>query len=499
MGILTRYLIRAHAGPFFFALSALTGLLFLNAVAQRIQDFAGKGLGWDVIADFLLLSLPHTVALTLPMAVLVSVLYAFSDLAANNEITAMKAGGIAPQRLLVPLLGMGTIIGLLMFSFNDRVLPEANHRLKNLIIDINRKSPTFTLREQVPNRLPSMDGSEQVFLQAARIDNVANSLHDVVIMDGNDPLHTRWTVADSGTMHFNEGRTDLYLVLFDGIVYDVSEDPPGGFRQLQFGKYILPVRGIGNQMEHQFSDTRSDREMSIAMLSDYARDRAQEADSFRAVGDKLARDAVRFALGYPVDSSSVFLPGDLAPASADLNALAPGLGPVIPSVPQPHAGALDDHVTRRVANEARTAQVNVFALERTVAMYEVEIHKKYSLAVACLVFVLVGIPLAVRFPRGGLGMVIAVSTSIFAVYWVGLIGGENLADQGLAPPSLGMWFPNVFFGALGVLLISRMGRESASNRGGGLDELLFTLRQGVTAPFRRRRAASTTRQGGLPA
>jgi lipopolysaccharide export system permease protein len=152
-----------------------------------------------------------------------------------------------------------------------------------------------------------------------------------------------------------------------------------------------------------------------------------------------------------------------------------------------------------VATEARTAQTNVFALDRTVAMYRVEIHKKYSLAVACVVFVLVGIPLAVRFPRGGLGMVIAVSTSIFAVYWVGLIGGENLADQGLAPPSLGMWFPNVVFAVLGVLLISRMGHESASNRGGGLDELLFTLRQGISAPFRRRRSAPSASTGRLPA
>jgi lipopolysaccharide export system permease protein len=498
MGILTRYLIRAHAGPFLFALSALTGLLFLNSVAQKIQDFAGKGLGWDVILEFLRLTLPHTIALTLPMAVLVAVLYAFSDLAANNEITAMKAGGIAPQRLLVPLLVMGTLIGLFMFSFNDRVLPEANHQLKNLIIDINRKSPTFTLREQIPNRIASMEGGEQVFLQAARIDNVSNSLHDVVIMDGNDPLHTRWTVADSATMHFNAGRTDLYLELFDGIVYDVSEDPPGGFRQSQFGRQVFPVRGIGNEMERQFSDTRSDREMPIAMLSEYARDRAQDADSFRTANLALSRDAVRFALGYAVDSSNVFLPGDLLPPSMGMYGQTPGFPPGM-ELPQSVPGLQEDHVLRRVATEARTAQTNVFALDRTVAMYRVEIHKKYSLAVACVVFVLVGIPLAVRFPRGGLGMVIAVSTSIFAVYWVGLIGGENLADQGLAPPSLGMWFPNVVFAVLGVLLISRMGHESASNRGGGLDELLFTLRQGISAPFRRRRSAPSASTGRLPA
>src|SRR5690606_16735584 len=109
LSILTRYVIRAHIGPFLFALTAITGLLFLNAVAQRLEDLTGKGLGWGTIAEFMMLSLPHTVALTLPMATLVAVLYAFSELAAHNEFTAMKAGGVSPQRLMVPLLGVGII------------------------------------------------------------------------------------------------------------------------------------------------------------------------------------------------------------------------------------------------------------------------------------------------------------------------------------------------------------------------------------------------------
>ena len=70
MSILIRYLIRAHVGPFLFALSALTGLLFVNAIAQRLQDLMGKGLTRDVVLEFMYLSVPHTVALTLPMAVL---------------------------------------------------------------------------------------------------------------------------------------------------------------------------------------------------------------------------------------------------------------------------------------------------------------------------------------------------------------------------------------------------------------------------------------------
>ena len=79
MGVLTRYLIRVHMGPFLFALSGITALIFLNSLSQRVGDLVGKGLPWTVIVEFLVLSLPHVIALALPMAVLVAVLYAFND------------------------------------------------------------------------------------------------------------------------------------------------------------------------------------------------------------------------------------------------------------------------------------------------------------------------------------------------------------------------------------------------------------------------------------
>ena len=79
-GVLARYLIRVHIGPFLFALSAITGLIVVNSVAQRVDALVGKGLPWSVLGEFVLLSLPHTIALSLPMSVLVAVLYAFSQL-----------------------------------------------------------------------------------------------------------------------------------------------------------------------------------------------------------------------------------------------------------------------------------------------------------------------------------------------------------------------------------------------------------------------------------
>lgn len=465
MRILTRHLVRAHIGPFLFALTALTGLLFLNAVAQRMADLAGKGLGWEVITEFLLLSLPHTIALTLPMAVLVAVLHAFTEMTAANEITAIKAGGIPPRRILLPMLVAGTVMGGVMLFFNDRVLPEANHRLKNLLLDINRKSPTFVLREQVVNRVQAGEAGRTYFISANEIDNAASRLEGVKIIDATDLTRRRTTYADSGFMAFNESRTDLYLTLYDGVLLELDPDRPGGFQTVFFDEQIVPLRGVGNEMDRDSRVTdRGDREMTIGMLAESARSKAAEADSVRMQSRERTIQVVREGLGLPVDTAAATTAGASGrdgPARFASQSAEPGRDPL----------------TRRAQLSATTNLARLRAHEQDRNRYEVEIHKKYTLAFACIVFVLLGIPLAIRFPRGGLGLVIAASSFIFAVYWVGLIAGEDIADKGIAPPAVTMWTPNLIFTALGLWMVARMGREAATMRGGGWDDLWWTVKR----------------------
>ena len=464
MGILTRYVIRTHVGPFLFAFTTITGLLFLNAVAQRLEDLTGKGLDWTVIASFMVLSLPHTVALTLPMATLVAVLYAFSELTAHNEFTAMKAGGVRPQRLLLPLLGVGFILAQLMFIFNDQVLPEANHRLKDLLVDLGRKSPTFELREQVVNQIQTSDDLNPVFLTASRIDNVRNQLEQVVIYDSETSGAHRTTYADSGSMAFNPERTDLFLTLHEGVVLETDPGRPGAFRQLYFTKQVVPLRGVGNELERRAAGgDRGDREMTTGMLQNRVDERRSELEDVKLQGQSQARDAVRQALGRTDRPNTIPLPQTMVDAED------PRL----------------DRVIEQAASNARTATFRARAIEASISRYEVEIHKKYALSFACVVFVLLGAPLAVLFPRGGLGLVIAASSGIFAISWAGLIGGETLAERGIASPAVAMWTPNVIFLLMGLWLAGRMGQEAATMRGGGWDNLLWGMRARVERGMRR--------------
>jgi LPS export ABC transporter permease LptG/LPS export ABC transporter permease LptF len=91
----------------------------------------------------------------------------------------------------------------------------------------------------------------------------------------------------------------------------------------------------------------------------------------------------------------------------------------------------------------------------------VEIHKKFSIPIACLVFAVLGIPLAESSRRGGKGSGFAISLAIIVVYYILLSGGETWAEEGKIRPALAMWMPNLVLLVLGLAAIVRSRRERA--------------------------------------
>lgn len=475
MTILTRYLLRAHMGPFLFAFTALTGLLLVNAVAERLEGLVGKGLPVEIILEAVVLMLPHTIALTLPMALLTTVLYTFSELATHNEIVAMSGAGVQPRRLFLPVLLFGLFIGAVTFLFNDRILPEANHKLKNLRSSIQQKSPTFQLNEGVVNLIEARDGVGPYFLIVDAIDPVTSELTKVVIHDMSQQGIRRTTYAARGQMKLNASFTDLHLRLFEGYTYEVKSREEEGFARTTFAEQLYVMRGVGDLFEDASTDTRSDREMSIAMLFDSRGRRFSEMEGIREESLATAARAVDRALGRGEVSDSAraatprFRPGGV-----------PG-GPVLPR----------DEVSQSVASTARAEMGRYSTSYRFANQAGVEINKKLVISTSCIIFVLIGVPIGIRFPRGGVNMVIVVSSIVIGVYQIGLTNGEDWADRGLANPFWSMWTPSLIFLVLGIFLVSRMGRWTAAVRGSGWREIwlgtrrlvgLIPLRPGRRAP-----------------
>jgi lipopolysaccharide export system permease protein len=505
--ILTKYILREHFAPLMFALSALTSLLLLNYIAKQFGQLVGKGLPWHVIAEFMLLSVPFTVAMTLPMAVLVSTLHAFSRMASENEITAFKASGIALQRLMVPVILAASVLTISMVWFNDRVLPAANHRLTTLTNDIARKKPTFALKEQVINEI----SPGRLFLRTARLFVGTNKMRDVAIYDLSDPL-TRTTIrADSGLLELSANQEDLLLTLYHGSWTVLKPEDPTRLQRVFFHTDFLKVRNVGNtlQIDTVGGGEKSDREMTVCELQRrvarliHARDSVyllmKSVDSnvaktvrVRGVSSGLGNLYCRRFSGLSVvKTASALEVGRQPQQPAQQPAQQPTQQPQQQSrkqpPPPPPLGRVLTPITEMPtmnlgmrAVQAEQLKLQVGLSQNTIDGDQVEIEKKFAIAAACVIFVLLGAPVALRFPRGGVGLTIGVSLGVFGLYYVGLVAGEALARANLVSPFWAMWSTNLLLLAVGIFLTARLGREGSTSRGSETSELFLRMRDWFT-------------------
>src|SRR5713226_5679827 len=328
---ISRYLLRQHGAPLGFALAALTSLMLIQQIAKQLSSLLGKGLPTGVIIEVFVLSVPFIVAVTLPMAVLVAVLHVFTRLAADNEITAMQAGGVSVGRLITPVLGGAAGVALLSFLWNDQLLPRTNHQLRILQVDIQRKKPSLALKEQVINEVVS----GQFFLRAARIDGSSNRLKDVTIYDLADAERRRIISADHGRMAYTSGGRDLYLLLEDGAIEEVSRTDPTQFTRTFFNTNRLRVAGVANSFETTGTDTyKGDRGGGPARCSAGGRrraprDRERSAPAGGPRGARAGGDARRG--GHR--SCGPVLPGAAAARRVARAARGSGAGPADPAKP----------------------------------------------------------------------------------------------------------------------------------------------------------------------
>lgn len=524
MKIIDRYILKEHTGPLVFALTTLTSLLLLNYIAKRFGQLVGKGLPWSVIGEFFMLSLPFTVAMTLPMAVLVATLYAFSRLSSENEVTAFKASGVSMRRLMAPVVLASVVLSFGMLLFNDQALPWANHRLSLLQSDIARKKPSIAFDEQIINEvLPG-----RIYLRFSRMEG--ETMRDVVIYNLSAPEKRQTIYADSGRMVLTEDQRDMQLTLYDGYIQEVSRADPLALQRLYFIENRATVRGVGNTLERSAEGgVRSDREMTVCeMQAERTKAAAQYARAYRRlerlaeagrkVGDTIqvprrritgggglgdaycaAQRAVLARLQPEAPADSVATATPAPPSDSTIPGADAARRIAVPVLPEerragPRPATADTAAEPPVTiapsaggleGQSEAARLEAERQRQLFNSYDVEIHKKFALAAAIVVFVLLGPPIALRFPRGGVGLVIGVSLGVFALYYVCLIAGETVADKGYVPAPVAMWTANFAFTAAAVVLLARIGREASTGRGGDWGELKEAARQRAAALLRR--------------
>lgn len=640
MRLITRHILRALAAPFFWGIVALTGLLLLNQISDLINQFGGKGLSADVMIEAVVLALPALLTLTIPMAVLVSTLYAYSQLAADQEMVAMYANGISVWRMVRPAMLAACVVAVVNFMLFDQVVPRSNIRFRSLKSDVMQKTPTLALRPVLLNPLTPTS----YILRAAAIDDSSGEMRDVTIYDlssyeGRKVLH-----AATGRMAESPTGTDLLLTLRNGDQLDIKSTQPGRIEHTQFEVNRIRIRGVANQLERRDDQLeRGDREMSGCELLDGVTEQRWQLDDINRQREFATRRDLRHLAGLsPVQSPSAQLQPEFPPhcgryrdfedwvgrvivppsrrphdtlsttppseipvetlaagpdSTPQVARLPQGVSNINAPVPQPlpaavpapavmppppppsntadsskagiavgqppantgepravkkplvdaataaesgaailkqvvpteqHTAGADSALALALRQQAMNApppaeqltpeatqpqeeiapapiqapptgflvpprtdsqstrligtiaevRGNTVGADRALSMirqYQVEYHKKFSIPLASFCFVLLGVALALKYPRSGIGLVIAASLIIFMAFYVLLIGGENVANKGYISAALAMHGPVVLFTIFGLLGVIVANREMGTARTGGILDGLFAL------------------------
>ncbi len=427
---LTRYILAEHIAPFLFAFLTITFLLVIDYVPKIIDHVIDKDISVWVALELVALNLAWMLALSIPMSVLVAVLMAFGRLTSDFEVTAMKASGINLMRIVFPLLIAGGVITYGMVQFNDRILPDLNKQARHLWGDIAAMRPTLVFRSgifitDIPGYLVLID----------EIDHKTSRVEGVRINETKKPTQPQIIVAEYGFMKMMDNNRTMQFTLYNGEVHELDTEEPKNYRRLDFEQQVINISGTGSELKRTDSEYRTDREMGIGQMQQNV-DRAK-----LAIGpfERKIESTVGAKADFLFADTFAFPVGDLSTDTAAFR------------------------IVRRDAEAFyRAVQRNadqIEAQQRIVNKYSIEIYKKYSIPAASLAFILIGVPLAVVTRRSGMGVAISISILLFVVYWAFLIGGEDLADNGIVSPFLAMWSANILIGAIGVYLLYKVVRE----------------------------------------
>jgi lipopolysaccharide export system permease protein len=467
--------LRALPVPFVAAFGTLMFLLLMQFLIRYLPELVGRGLPLIALIELIAYSLAYMVTLAVPMAWLIALIAAFGRLSESRAYLVVKSAGVSLAQLAWPTLLVGAGLALGLAYFNNVMLPEANFRMAGLWRDIRLSRPGFELEPGI--FYTGLDG------YAIRAESIppdsASLLYGVTVFDGTEPGSRAILVADRARLATAYGGRRLEMTLEDGELHRRTEGRRNAehYERLAFRRHRLAfdISDLTFERRDESDGFRSDRTMRTSEMI------AQVDSMDQAAAARIAE--LRRALLTPrtPDTLSARKPGMRLLASS-AEAASPAESTVADSV-SPDSTQIGVHRTildglsaaereaayDEAAQRARSLQADANATANAVQWeqqradrYRVEIYKKNSIALACLVFVLIGVPLGLAVARGGVGLIATLAVIVFLFYWVTLVQGEKLADRGLLPPWLGMWAANVIVGLLGAWLAVREARDPAS-------------------------------------
>lgn len=452
--------LKRHIGPFIFCFVTIMFLLLMQFLILYIDKMISKDLPVSIIIELILTNLAYMVVLAVPMAVLIASIMAFGKFTELNELRALKAAGVNPIRVITPVLGAAALLTVFLIWFSNDVLPDANQRARVLFINIRQKKPGFNLEE---NEFYHGIDNYTILVQNIRSD----SLYNVTLFQEPTSSAPRAVIkAERG--HLVGGNQMVTFYLYNGTITRFKSRREEGKRieivkEIEFDKYRISFDLSAMAFTPSDPDeyARSQRTMNIqsmlavtdSLQADINKSKQQTFTKY-----EYARDIQKITEVEQQGTSSYLRYGS-TDSSADTT-LSESNFLIISHI---RSSKLRNRVYQSALSGLRdyrsdytSLQVNIEWRRGRIAEYWVEIYKKFSIPLACIIFVLLGAPIGMYVKKGNLGIPALIGTGILIFFWISLIQGEKLADRQYISPFMGMWFADIVLGIIGTYLVIRV-------------------------------------------
>lgn len=454
MKTLYSFTLKSYIAPFIATFCISIFVLLMQFIWLYIDDLVGKGLEWYILAKFIFYVCITLVPMALPLAILLSSLMTFGNLAENYELVAMKSAGLSLHKIMRPLTVVSVFISLTAFYFSNNVLPWANLKMKSMLFDITHSKPTINIKEGI-----FYNGISGYSIRVAKKGKDGKLLKDVTIYDhrlfqGNNKV----TFADSGRMELPAGKSVMIITLYNGYNYDdmLEDEKQMQTRPLRRDKFRE------QEVRLDLSDFKMNKTDESLFKTSYEMQNVSQLrealDSMKIKNSKRSMEtAKQLSNNYYARSSTYLIIADSSKKEliSSTNFYS--------SLPLPDRARVLE-TALNVARSAKTyvetnAEQKTFE-EQTVHKFEIELHKKFTLSIACLILFFIGAPLGAIIRKGGLGMPVVVSIIFFLLFYVISIVGEKLVKEGSLPAYIGMWIAPFVLLPMGVFLTYKASIDS---------------------------------------
>ena len=449
MKTLNKYLFNQSLIPFVLSVGVITTVLFLQFLIRAVDRFLGKGLDALTIFEYLYLNLAWIIALSVPMSLLISSVMTFGRMAQQNEITALKSAGVNLYNIIKPALWFGTFVAIGLCLFNNFILPEMNYNARLLARDIYQKKPELSIEpgyfvDMIPQYtmiVKEMDGKD---------------FKDVKIFSKNQESEQTTIYANEGSLSSNGNMITINLV--NGEIHEIDLSDYDYYRKIRFKTHQITISMDELMLNRTTKSSRTDREMRVPQMIDEIE---KNKLLISQIYERIEKVKTEIGITDPNANSLENIEKEVDKlkqnkTNADIPEEQYNEDVVIPNIE-------NKQYILSLTNNARQFK-NEFTLienyEKTNNKFKVEIHKKFTLAIACILFTLVGAPLGILVRSGGMTIASGLSIAFFLIYYILLIWGEQLADRNLLNPGLGSWLPNIILFVSGMIILKLSNKKN---------------------------------------